>query len=117
MKIVRIKEFDNTKTKPLLPLVPEPTKLAGKDDLTSIEISTRPGTTGAARVKVGIKILEGLEESPRELIAWRKSIERAFVGLSCTTGTQQMAAIPQFTRGFAWTTLEAKCHEATEAVV
>jgi len=43
MKIVAIKEFDNTKTKPLLPLVPEPTKLAGKDHLTSIEISTQPG--------------------------------------------------------------------------
>jgi len=115
MKIVAIKEFDNTKTQPLLPLVPEPTKLAGKDNLTSIEISTRPGTVGAAKVKVGIKVLEGLEESPRELIAWRKSIERAFIGLSCTTGTQQMAALPQFTRGFAWTTLEVKCHEATEA--
>jgi len=26
-----------------------------------------------------------------------------------------MAALPQFTRGFAWTTLEVKCHEATKA--
>jgi len=25
-----------------------------------------------------------------------------------------MAALPQFTRGFAWTTLQVKCHEATE---
>ena len=106
MKIVAIKEFDTSKSQPLLPLVPEPTKLAGKDDLASIEISTRPGTAGAAKVKVGIKILEGLDERPRELIAWRKSISRAFVGLHCTTGTQQMAALPQFCQGFAWTTLE-----------
>jgi len=115
MKIAAIKEFDNTQTKPLLPLVPEPTKLAGKDDLTSIEISAQPGVAGAAKVKVSITILEGLEETPRELIAWRKSVERAFVGVSCNTvtGTQQIAALPQFTRGFAWTTLEVKCHEAT----
>ena len=87
---------------------------ARKDDLTSIEISTQPGVAGAAKVKVGIKILEGLEETPRELIAWHKSVERTFVGLSCTTGTQQIAALPQFTQGFAWTTLEVKCHKATE---
>ena len=42
-------------------------------------------------------------------------MEHAFIGLSCTTGIQQMAAFPQFTRGFAWTTLEVKCHEATKA--
>ena len=61
MKIVAIKEFDTRKkSQPLLPLVPEPTKLAGKDDLSAIEISTRPGVAGAAKVKVGIKILEGL---------------------------------------------------------
>jgi len=83
--------------------------------LTSIEISTRPGTAGAARVKVEIKILEGLEETPRELIAWRKSMDRAFIGLSCATGLQQMAALPQFTQRFAWTALEAKHHEAAEA--
>jgi len=114
MKIVAIKEFDNTKATHLLPLVPEPTKFTGKDDLTSIEISAQPGVAGAAKVKVSIKILEGLEETPRELIAWHKSVERAFIGLSCTTGTQQIAALPQFTQGFAWTTLEVKCHEATE---
>jgi len=96
-------------------LIPEPTKVASKDDLTSIEISTRPGAVGAAKVKVSIKILEGLDDSPRELIAWSKSVGRAFIGLSCATGAQQMAALPQFARGFAWTTLEAKCHEATKA--
>jgi len=41
-------------------LVPEPIKVAGKDDLTSIEISIQPGVAGAAKVIVGIKILEGL---------------------------------------------------------
>jgi len=106
MKIVAIKEFDNTKSTPLLPLVPEPTKVADKDDLTLIEISTRPGVAGAAKVKVSIKILEGLEETPRELIAWCKSVECASIGLSCATGTHQIAALPQCTRGFAWATLK-----------
>jgi len=68
MKIVAIKEFDNTKQAHLLPLIPEPTKVTNKDDLTLIE--TRSGTAGAAKVKVGIKIIEGLDDSPRELIAW-----------------------------------------------
>jgi len=40
MKIVAIKEFDNTKQAPLLPLIPEPTKVSNKDNLTLIEIST-----------------------------------------------------------------------------
>jgi len=93
MKIVAIKEFDNTQA-PLLPFIPEPTKVTSKDDLTTIDISTQPGTAGAAKVKVGIKILEGLDDNPCELIAWRKSVERAFIGLSCTTGAQQMAVLP-----------------------
>ena len=115
MKIIAINEFDNTKQAPLLPLVPEPTKVSSKDDLTSIEISTRSGTAGAANVKVTVQILEGLEDSPHKLIAGHKSVELAFVGLDCATGTHQMATLPQFTRGFAWTTLEAKCHQGTEA--
>jgi len=68
MKIVAIKEFDNTEQTPLLPLVPEPVKGSSKDDLASIKISTQPGMAGAAKVKVSVKILEGLEENPRELI-------------------------------------------------
>jgi len=115
MKIVAVKEFDNTKQAPLLPLIREPTKATSKDDLTPIEISTRPGRAGAAKVKVGVKILEGLDENPRELIVWRSSVERAFIGLSCATGTQQMAVLPRLARGFAWTTLEAKGYDATEA--
>jgi len=117
MKIIAIKEFDNYKQAPLLPFIPEPTKVTSKDDLTSIEISSRPGTAGAAEVKVGIKILEGLDrldDSPHQLIAWRKTVESAFIGLSCTSGTQQMAVIPQFTRGFAWTTLEVKCQHPSD---
>jgi len=42
-------------------------------------------------------------------------VERAFVGLSCTTDTLQLAKIHKFTRRFAWSTFEVKCEEAYEA--
>jgi len=61
MKIIAIKEFDNTKQTPLLPRVPELVKVSGKDNLATTEIITRPGTAGAAKVKVSAKILEGLQ--------------------------------------------------------
>ena len=99
------------------PLIPEPTKVADKDDLTSIEISSQPGTAGAARVKVAVKILEGLDDGPLELIAWRKSVEHAFVGLNCATGSQQMAPLPQFARGFARTTLEVTSEKAIQGTL
>jgi len=101
MKVTVPKEFGNTAKKPVLPLVPEEVKINRKEDLTSLILRSDPTRADSATVKFSFKILEGVEESPREIIQWRLNIGRAFTGLDSNTGTLQHQMMQQFTRGTA----------------
>ena len=105
MKITASKDFGTAK-KPLLPLVPEPTKIVRKEDLTSFEIRTVPTDGNSTKVKLTFKVLHG-SESTREIIQWRTNVDRALVGLNSTTGTDQHHMMQQFARGTALSTYNA----------
>jgi len=51
--------------------------------------------------------LTGAAESPRELIEWRKNVERAFTGLNSMTGLLQHQMMVQFCRGTALSTYKS----------
>ena len=66
MKVVVAKEFGNTSKKPLLPLVPEPTEILRKEELTTIELRSVPTDPNSAKVKFTFKMLEGGEPPFRD---------------------------------------------------
>ena len=105
MKITASKDFGTAK-KPLLPLVPEPTKSVRKEDLTSFEIRSVPTEQDSTKVKLTFKVLHG-SETTREIIQWRTNVDRALVGLNSTTGTDQHHMMQQFARGTALSTYNA----------
>jgi len=55
--------------------------------------------------------LNGSAESPRELIDWRKNVERAFTGLNSTTGLLQHQMMQQFCRGTALGTYNSNVNQ------
>ena len=103
MKVVVAKEFGNTSKKPLLPLVPEPTEILRKEELTTLELRSVPTDPDSAKVKFTFKMLAG-GESPREAIQWRVNVDRALTGLNLTTRTDRNIMIQQFCRGMALST-------------
>ena len=102
MKIAATKDFGtsfSTQKKPLLPLVPEPTPINKKEDLVQIDLFSDPADHNSTKVKFAFKILDGNMEAPREVIQWRRNVDRALVGLDLTTGTSQHQMVQQFCRG------------------
>jgi len=69
-----------------------------KEDFATVDLCSDP--TGADSTKVRC----GSAESPRDLIDWRKNVERAFTGLNSTTGSLQHQMMQQFCRGTALST-------------
>jgi hypothetical protein len=105
MKVTVPKDFgNNASKKPLLPLVPESTEIAKKEDLAQLELFSNPADSGSAKVRFAFKKLEGPSDSPREIIQWRKNVNHAFVGLNQTAGNTQNNMIQQFARGTALST-------------
>ena len=92
------------KNKIVLPLVPEQVEVAAKADLAQVDLLSDPNDTTSTKVKFAFKIIEGAVNPPREVLQWRRNVERAFVGLSCTTGTAQHQMVQQFCRGTALST-------------
>jgi len=101
MKITATKDFGNTKNnKIVLPLVPEPTETTTKkEDLATVDLYSDPTDTDSTKVRFSFKTLNGSAESPRDVIEWRKNVERAFTGLNSTTGLLQHQMMQQFCRG------------------
>jgi len=91
MKITATKDFGNTKNnKIVLPLVPEPTEtVTKKEDLVTVDLCSDPTDADSTKVRFAFKTLNDTAESPRDLIDWRKNVERAFTGLNSTTGLLQ----------------------------
>ena len=87
MKVSIPSEYGNKgKNKIVLPLVPEQVKVTAKADLAQVDLLSDPNLTTSTKVKFAFK---GAVNPPREVLQWRRNVERAFVGLSCTTGTAQ----------------------------
>ena len=55
-----------------------------KTNSVSWELSTRPGTTGAATYKFQCRILTG-DETPRQMMRWRQDVLKVCVGLNVTS--------------------------------
>jgi len=100
MKITASKDFGSNR-KPVLPLVPEPTTVLKKEDLTQVDLLSNPTDVNSTKVKFAFKILEGGTETPREVLQWLQNVERAFIGLNSNTGTLRMQMMQQFARGSA----------------
>ena len=99
MKITASKDF-GTNRKPLLPLIPEPTKVPRKEELTTLELRTVPADPNSVKVKFTFKVLCG-SENTREIIQWCINVDRALIGVEADTGTAQNHMMQQFTRGTA----------------
>jgi hypothetical protein len=73
------------KSEPLLPLM-EDGKLYKLDKTNSVtwELSTVPGTTGAAMYNFQCRVLQG-DKTPRQMICWRLDVMKVVTGLNINT--------------------------------
>ena len=62
----------------------EETCTLDKTNSVSWELSTRPGTAGAATYKFQCRILTG-DEQPRQMMQWRQDVKKVCIGLHVTT--------------------------------
>ena len=87
MKIAPTKEYGFQK-KPNLILTlqedVEETYTLDKTNSVSWELSTRPGTAGAATYKFQCRILTG-DETPRQMMRWRQDVLKVCIGLHVST--------------------------------
>ena len=113
MKVTATKDFgtNRDKNKIVLPLIPEPTEIAKKEDLAQLDLYSNPADANSTKVRFAFKILEGANDAPREIIQWRRNVERAFTGLGQTVGVTQHQMLQQFLRGTALSTYNT--HVAT----
>jgi len=107
MKVSVPKEFGNTSKKPILPLVPEPIKSVKKTDLTTVNLNSDPTDHGSTQVKFSFKGLDGDNETPREIVGWRRNVEQALRGHELTAGTTQHNMAKQFMRGSGLSSFES----------
>jgi len=101
MKVSVSKDF-GTNRKPTLPLVPEPTAVLKKEDLTQVDLLSDPTDPNSTKVKFAFKVLKGCNgETAREVIQWFINVERAFTGLNSNNGQLRYQMIQQFASGSA----------------
>jgi len=101
MKVSVSKDFGNNR-KPVLPLVPEPTALIKKEDLTQVNLLRDPTDPHSTKVKFAFKILKGgHSEAAREIIQQFVNVERGFTGLNSNNGLLRCQMIQQFACGSA----------------
>jgi len=99
MKVSVPNDFGNTSKKPILPLVPEPIKSLKKEELTAVSLCSNPADYTSTQVKFSFKGLIGDHETPRDILGWRRNVERALIGLDLNVGTAQYNMSKQFTWG------------------
>jgi len=112
MKVSVPNDFGNTSKKPILPLVPEPIKSIKKEELTMVSLCSDPTDHNSAQGKFSFKGLIGDNETPREILAWCRNMEQAFIGLDLGTGTNQHNMAKQFMWGSA-----LSCFKSAAAVL
>jgi len=109
MKVSVPKDFGNTNKKPVLPLVPEPIKSVKKEDLATVNLCSDPGDHASTQVKFSFKGLDGDHETPREILEWRRNVDRALTGLTLNAaGLAACNMCKQFMRGSALSAFIAK---------
>jgi len=109
MKVSVPKEFGNTNKKPVLPLLPEPIKSIKKEDMTVVNLCSDPSDHASTQVKFSFKGLDGVHETPREILEWRRNVDRALIGLDLNNnGLSSHNMCKQFMRGSAWSSFIAK---------
>jgi len=109
MKVSVPKDFGNTSKKPVLPLVPEPIKSIKKEDLTTVNLYSDPSNHTSTQVKFSFKGLDEDHEAPREILQWRRKVERALTGLNLNAnGLSSYNMCKQFMRGSALSSFIAK---------
>jgi len=109
MKVSVPKDFGNSNKKPVLPLVPEPIKSIKKEDLTTVNLYSDPGDHNSTQVKFSFKGLDGDHETPREILEWRRNVDRALTGLDLNAaGLAAYNMCKQFMRGSALSAFIAK---------
>jgi len=109
MKVSVPKDFGNASKKTVLPLVPEPIKSIKKEDLAAVNQRSDPGDHNSTQVKFSFKGLDGDHEMPREILEWRRNVERALTGLDLNaTGLASYNMCKQFMRGSALSSFIAK---------
>jgi len=107
MKVSVPKDFGNTAKKPILPLVPEPIQAVKKEELTAVNLYSDPGDHASTQVKFTFKGLNGDSKSPREILHWRRDVDRALIGLDLTAGNSQYNMAKQFMGGSTMATFDA----------
>ena len=107
MKVFVPKDFGNTSKKPVLPVVPKPTRGVKKEDLPAVMICSDPADRNSTQVKFTFKGLDGDSETPREILGWRDKVERALKGLGLTAGLTQHTMAKQFNWGSALSSCES----------
>jgi len=109
MKVSVPKDFGNTSKKPVLPLVPEPIKSIKKEDLTTVNLHSDPGDHNFTQFKFSFKGLDGDHETPREILEWRRNMDRALTGLDLNaSGLVSYNMCKQFMWGSALNSFIAK---------
>jgi len=78
IKLATAKEFGNSKSKVVLPLVPKSTNVAKKEDLLQLKLFGNPTRAHSMKVCFAFEMLEGAACSPPEVIQWCKNLERTF---------------------------------------
>ena len=112
MKVSIPSEYGNKgKNKIVLPLIPEQVEVAAKADLAQVDLLSDPALAHSTKVRFVFKIIEGAVNPPREVLQWRRNVERAFTGLNCTSGTAQHQMLQQFCRGTALSTYNNQVHQ------
>ena len=53
-------------------------EVAAKADLAQVDLLSDPNDTTSTKVKFAFKIIEGAVNPPREVLQWRRNVERAF---------------------------------------
>jgi len=101
MKVSVSKDF-GTNRKPMLPLVPEPTTVVRKEDMTQVDLLSDPTDPNSTKVKFAFKILKGGNgETAHDVIQWFINVEWAFAGLNSNNGQLRYQMIQQFASGSA----------------
>jgi len=109
MKVSVPKDFGDTSKKPVLPLVPEPVKGIKKEDLAAINLHSDPADHNSTQVKFSFKGLDGDHETPREILEWRRNVERSLTGLELNaSGSATCNMCKQFMRGSTLSSFVAK---------
>ena len=96
----KTEEFQKKLPKHLLPLIDDEEIFLDKTNSVSWELSTRPGTAGAAKFKKVVRVLTGTE-TVRQTVNWKIDLEATLTGLELTTAAEKKPVVEAMCKGAA----------------